>query len=61
MKGIVASTLIVLNCAFVLLIFWMMLSGIRQRGEKIDVGMWFFIITIGIPAAFVMAATLLGY
>lgn len=61
MKGIVASTLIVLNTAFVLLIFWMVLSSIRRRGQKIDAGMWFFIVTIGVPAAIVLVATLLGF
>ncbi len=61
MKGIVASAFIVLNAAFILLLFGMVLAGIRRRGQKIDAGMWLFIVTIGVPAVLVLVGTLLGY
>ena len=60
MKDIITAALVLLSSGFVVFICGVWAYTQRQRGERLGIGEWFVFTTIGVPAAIVFAATLLG-
>ena len=50
-----------LTIGFVLLGISRLVLKARKNGQPLDVGAWFFLITISLPAGAIFVMTLLGY